>query len=143
MEPGFQGLSFPAVFLLLPAPMSLTLFSVFNPGNAPGEPVTPYWILDGGHRLKVTLEELVSTHYPVLIRGPFVLSTNAVTVFLGFSEPSHCTLKPLPVRVGGPGRQLDGMSLHTWKSFWAPPPSFYSWPYPLLHWGTPRLSPLS
>lgn len=113
MEPEFQGFTFPASFLLLPA---LILFSVFTPGNVPGEPVTPHWILDGGLWLKVTLEEPVSIYNPE--SQSLCLSPKcSVTVFLGFSEPNHYTLKPLPVRVGGAGRYLDGVSLHTWKSF--------------------------
>lgn len=59
MESGFQGLAFPAGFLLPPA-ATLTPVSVFTPGNVPGEPVTPHWVLDGGLWLKVTLEEPVS-----------------------------------------------------------------------------------
>lgn len=68
MELSFQDPFFLSGFLLLTA--ILTLFPVFIPGNARGELVTPHWILEGGLWLKVTLEEPVSVHYPVLIRGP-------------------------------------------------------------------------
>uniref|UniRef100_G1PAL9 ADAM metallopeptidase domain 33 n=1 Tax=Myotis lucifugus TaxID=59463 RepID=G1PAL9_MYOLU len=37
----------------------LTLCSVLTPGNTPGEPVTPHWVLDGGAWRVVTLEEPV------------------------------------------------------------------------------------
>lgn len=66
MESSFQDPFFPGGFLTA----ILTLFSVFIPGNARGELVTPHWILEGGLWLKVTLEEPVSIHYPVLISGP-------------------------------------------------------------------------
>lgn len=68
MESSFQDPSLPGGFLLLT--VILTPFSVFIPGNARGELVTPHWILEGGLGLEVTLEEPVSIHYPVLIRGP-------------------------------------------------------------------------
>lgn len=100
-----SGLLLPHGSLLLIA--ILTLVSVFTPGNAGGELVTPHWVLDGKTWLKVTLKEQVTIPYPVLIRGPgsqpLSSPPNAVSVFLGFSEPNHCTIEPLPVGWVGQG----------------------------------------
>lgn len=49
--------------LLSPLPsvpqVPLTLCSVLTPGNTPGEPVTPHWVLDAQPWRMVTLEEPV------------------------------------------------------------------------------------
>lgn len=141
MEPSFQGLTLPAGFLPLTA-LILTPFSAFTPENVPGEPVTPHWILEGGLWLKVTLEEPVSIYKPGS-QSHCPPPECSVTVFLGFSDPNHGTLKPLPVRVGETGSHLDGVSTHTWKSFWASSllPSSIPGPNPLLHWRNSQAIP--
>lgn len=55
------------LLLLLLPPACLLRSSRTFPGNAPGEPVTPHWILDGEHWLKVTLEEPILKPDVVLV----------------------------------------------------------------------------
>ncbi|XP_055461114.1 disintegrin and metalloproteinase domain-containing protein 33 [Psammomys obesus] len=55
------------LLLLLLLPACLLRSSRTFPGNAPGEPVTPHWILDGEHWLKVTLEEPILKPDVVLV----------------------------------------------------------------------------
>ncbi|EPQ12995.1 Disintegrin and metalloproteinase domain-containing protein 33 [Myotis brandtii] len=57
MDGQTPSLCCPCSPLLLRFP--LTLCSVLTPGNTPGEPVTPHWVLDGGAWRVVTLEEPV------------------------------------------------------------------------------------
>ncbi|CAH6787856.1 Adam33 [Phodopus roborovskii] len=49
----------PVLLLLLLLPACPLRSALMFPGNVPGEPVTPHWVLDGGLWLKVTLEEPV------------------------------------------------------------------------------------
>lgn len=63
--------------LLSPLPcvpqVPLTLPSVLTPGNTPGEPVTPHWVLDAPPWRVITLEEPVSavSSLPLWGHSPF------------------------------------------------------------------------
>uniref|UniRef100_A0A8C2MV26 A disintegrin and metallopeptidase domain 33 n=1 Tax=Cricetulus griseus TaxID=10029 RepID=A0A8C2MV26_CRIGR len=67
MGPGCGRPGGPPVLLLLLLPACPLYSALMFPGNVPGEPVTPHWVLDGGLWLKVTLEEPVLKPDVVLV----------------------------------------------------------------------------
>lgn len=123
--------------LLSPLPsvpqVPLTLFSVLTPGNTPGEPVTPHWVLDAQPWRMVTLEEPVSAVSSLPLWEPRVSQAlcpfpNFIgTIWLGsLDSPLPQFFRSLPE--GLTGQHLARMSLHTWKSFSGFLPSFPPFP---------------